>query len=127
MSYYPESGSHFNSKVKVILGLRNQATKKELEDAAGVDTSKLTAKKDFITLKAEVEKIDIHKLVNAPIGLNNLKTKLDNFDVDKLKFVPIDLKKISDRVSKKVAKNTKYNELILVVNNLENKFLIHLL
>ena len=119
MSYYPESGSHFNSKVKVILGLRNQATKKELEDAAGVDTSKLTAKKDFITLKAEVEKIDIHKLVNAPIGLNNLKTKLDNFDVD--------MKKISDRVSKKVAKNTKYNELILVVNNLENKFLIHLL
>ena len=38
--------------------------KKELEYATGVDRSDLAAKKDFIFLKAEVDKLDINKLVN---------------------------------------------------------------
>ena len=29
-------------------------------------------KKDFLALKAEVDKLDINKLVNFPSGLNNL-------------------------------------------------------
>ena len=123
MSYYPESDIHINRKVKVTLGLRNYATKKELGDATGCNTSNLAAKKDFIALKTEVDNIDIHKLVNAPSGLNNLKTKVDTFDVDKLRFVHIDLRKISDRVSKKVIEREKYNKLILIVNKLEEKIL----
>ena len=65
--------------------MSNYATKKELNHATGVDTSDLAAKKDFITLKAEVEKIDITKLSNVPTSLNNLKTKVDDLDVGKLK------------------------------------------
>ena len=38
--------------------------KKELEYVTGVDRSDLAAKKDFISLKAEVDKLDINKLVN---------------------------------------------------------------
>ena len=56
----------------------NSATKKELDHATGVDTSDLAAKKDFIALKAEVDKLDINKLVNVPTSLNNLKTKVDD-------------------------------------------------
>ena len=41
------------------------ATKKELDHATGADTSDLAAKNDFIALKAEVEKLDIIKLVNV--------------------------------------------------------------
>ena len=63
----------------------NYATKKELEDATGVDTSNLSAKRDFIALKAEVVKLDINKLVNFPSVLNNLQTKVDDSDVDNLK------------------------------------------
>ena len=74
----------------------NYATKKELEDAAGVDTSNLSAKRDFIALKAEVVKLDINKLVNFPSVLNNLQTKVDDSDVDNLKTVSIDLKKLND-------------------------------
>ena len=44
MSYYPESDSHIKDKVKVVLDLPNYATKKELDHAAGVDTSDLAAK-----------------------------------------------------------------------------------
>ena len=56
----------------------NSATKKELDHATGVDTSELSAKKDLIALKAEVDKLDINKLVNVPTSLNNLKTKVDD-------------------------------------------------
>ena len=59
--------------------------------ATGVDSSELAAKKDFIPLKAEVDKLDINKLVNVSTSLNNLKTKVDDLDVGKLKPVPVDL------------------------------------
>ena len=70
-------------------------------------------------MKAEVDKLDINKLVNVLTSLNNLNTKLDNLDVGKLKTVPIDLKKLSDVVE--VVKNTKFNTLKRKVNNLEKK------
>ena len=67
-------------------------------------TSNLAAKSDFIALKAEVDKIDIDKLVNVPTSSNNVKTKLDDLDVDKLKTVPTDLKILSDIVNKQVVR-----------------------
>ena len=42
-------------------------------DAWGVDTSDLATKKDFLTLKAEVDKLAIAKLVNVTTCLSNLK------------------------------------------------------
>ena len=38
MSYYSERDSHIGNKIKVILGLSNQATNKELDDATGIST-----------------------------------------------------------------------------------------
>ena len=73
MSYYPEPESHIRDKVKVVLDLSNYATKKELDHATGVNTSDLAAEKDFIALKVEVDKLDINKLINVPISLNNIK------------------------------------------------------
>ena len=45
--------------------------KKELDHAAGVDISDLTAQKNFIDVKVKVDKLDINKLVNVPTSLNN--------------------------------------------------------
>ena len=67
--------------------MTNYTTKKELEHAAGIDTSDLADKKDFMALKVEVDKLDINKLTNVPTTLNNLKTKVDDLDVGKLKTV----------------------------------------
>ena len=82
--------------------MSNYATKKELEHATGINTSDLAAKKDFIALKAEVDKLDINKLVNVPTSLNNLKIKVDDLDVGKLKTAPVELKKLSDVVGNEI-------------------------
>ena len=52
-------------KPKIVLHLSNYATKKELTHATGIDMSDLASKKDFIALKAEVDKLGINKSVNA--------------------------------------------------------------
>ena len=62
-------------------------------------------------MKAEIDKLDINKLVNVPNSLNNLKTKVDYLEIGKLKTVPIDFKKLSDVVDNYVVKNTKLNAL----------------
>ena len=72
-------------------------------------------------MKAEVDKLDINKLVNVPTSLNNLKTKVDDLDVGKLKAVPVDFKKLSGAVDNEVVKNTKFNTLKTKGNNLEKK------
>ena len=46
-----------------------------MDHATGIDTFDLAAKKYFIALKAEVDKLHINKLTNVPTSLNNLKTK----------------------------------------------------
>ena len=104
MSYYPKPDSHIRDKVKVAFDLLNYASKK-----------------DFIALKAEVDKLDINRLTNVPTSLNNLKRKVDDLNVGKLKTVPVDLKKLSDVVDNEVVKNTKFNILQTKVNNLEKK------
>ena len=56
MSYYPEPDSHIRYKLKAVLDLSNYANKKELEHATGTDTSDLSSKKDFVVLKAKVDR-----------------------------------------------------------------------
>ena len=63
MSYFAEPNSHIRNKIKVELDLSFYATKKELEHSTGIGASDLAAKKDFIALKSEVDKLDINKLV----------------------------------------------------------------
>ena len=72
-------------------------------------------------MKAEVDKLDINKLVNIPTSLNNLKTKVHDLDLGKFKTVPVDFKKLSDVVDNEVVKNTKFSMLKTKVNNLEKK------
>ena len=50
--------------------MSNYATKKELVRATGTNTSDLAAKKGFIALNAEVNKLDVNKLVNIPTSFN---------------------------------------------------------
>ena len=78
-------------KVKVVLGLSNYATKKELEHATGVDTSDLAGEKDFINcfeIKAKVDMLDrdikvsdsstLIQTYQYNTGKQNLEKKLEN-------------------------------------------------
>ena len=89
MIYYAEPDSQNRDKVKIVLGCQIMLLEK-ISDATVVNGSNLAAKRDFIALKAEVDKLVINKLVTVPSGLNNLKTKVDDLDVDNLKTMIID-------------------------------------
>ena len=59
--YFPEPKS-LEDRVKVELDLSNYATKAELKNAKGVDTSKFAKKIDSADLKSNFDKLDIDKL-----------------------------------------------------------------
>ena len=69
--------------MKVELDLSNYATKTDLKNATGGDTSDFTKKTDLANLKSDVDKFDINKLKNVPSNLRNLKSKVDKLDIGK--------------------------------------------
>ena len=106
--YFPEPKA-LGGKVKVELDLSNYATKTDLKNATGVDTSSFAKKTGLANLKSDVDKLDIDKLKNIPINLNTLKSKVDELDVDELVPVPVDLSKLSHEVKNDVVKKDVYN------------------
>ena len=53
--------------MKVELDLFNYATKSDLKDTAGVHTSNSAKMSDLASLKSNVDKLDIDKLVNYQV------------------------------------------------------------
>ena len=72
--YFPEPKS-LGRRVKVELDLFNYAAKTDFKNPAGVGTSKFAEKVDLASLKSNVNKLDIDKLKNMRINLNDLKSK----------------------------------------------------
>ena len=61
--------------MKVELDLFNYATKGDLKNATGVDTSKFAIKKfNLANLKSDVDKLNIDKLKDVPDNLSSLKS-----------------------------------------------------
>ena len=112
--YFPEPKSS-GGRVKVELDLSNYATKADLKNATGVDTSKFAKKIDLANLKSNVDKLDIDKLKNVPSNLSILKIKVDKSDVGKLVPVPVD---ISNVVKNDVVKKDVYNAKIKSIEDL---------
>ena len=62
--------------VKAELNLSNYATRADLKNATGVDTS--IYKVDLASLKTEVDKLDIGKLQTTPVDLSKLSDVVKN-------------------------------------------------
>ena len=81
----------------IKLDLYNFATKADLKNATRIDTPKLVAKFDLVSLKTEVNKIE----------------------VERLKTISADLSKLSKVVKNQVVKKTVYDKLVAKVNNID--------
>ena len=95
--FYPEPYEPFGRDINVTVDLSNYGTKTDLKKVTYVDTSSFALKTNLATLKTEVDKLDIDKLVP----------------------VPTDLSKLSNVVKNDVLKKTVYDKLVAKVNNID--------
>ena len=116
--HFPKPYEPFGGDINAKVDLFNYATNADLKNATAIHTSKLGAKSDLASLKAEVDEIDIDKLNTDPDDLSNLKSKVDKLNIDKLAPVPVDLSKLSNVVKTDVVKKNAYKAKI---KNIEDK------
>ena len=103
MSYFPELPIH-NKKKWSWIRFSKLCNKIWLKKTTGMETTAFAKKVDLLSLKSNIDKLDIDKLEKVPSGLINLKSIGDKLDVDKLVPVPVDLSKLSDLVKSPVKK-----------------------
>ena len=117
---FPEPKS-LGGKVKLQLDLSNYATKEDLNNTTGIDTSSFVKKVDLANLNLNVVTLDIVKLKYAPKNLSNLKSEIDKLDVDQLIPFPVDLSILSDAVKQDGVKKM----YIMLLKILEIKYQIY--
>ena len=69
--YFPKPFRSFGGHINVKVDLSNYATKTDLKNVTHVDTSSFALKTNLASLKTEVDKLDIDKLVPVPVDLSN--------------------------------------------------------
>ena len=75
--YFPKPfNSHFGDSIKVKIDLSNYATKTDIKNVSHVDTSSFALKTNLASLKTEVDKLDIDKLVPISVDLSKLSDVL---------------------------------------------------
>ena len=68
--YFPEPFKSFGGNINVKVHLSNYATKTDLKNVSHVDTSSFVIKTNLVSLKTEVDKLDIDKIVPVPVDLS---------------------------------------------------------
>ena len=95
--YFPKPYEPFGRNINVKVDLSNYATKTDLKNVSHVDVSSFALKSNLASLKTEVDKLDVDKLVP----------------------VPNDLAKLSNVVKNDVVKKIEYNKLVTKVDNID--------
>ena len=121
MSEYFPKPEFLGQNVKVKLDISYYATKTDLKNATGLDTSDFAKSTDLANLKYHVHKLDIDKLKSVLSNLSNLKNKTDRLDVGKLETALVYLSKLSNAVKNEAVK--KLN-IMLRSKTLKIKYLI---
>ena len=81
--YFPNPYEPFGGDINVKVDLSNYATKTDLKNVSHVDVSSFALKSNLASLKTEVGKLDIHKLVPVPVDLSKLSDVVRNDVVKK--------------------------------------------
>ena len=95
--------------------MSNYATKPDLKHVTHVDTSNFALKTNLASLKTEVDKLDIDKLVPIPVDLSKLSYVVKKSVYDKL------VAKVNNIDTSDFVLKTKYNT---DKTELEKKFLM---
>ena len=95
--FFPKPYKPFGRNINVKVDLSNYATKTDIKNISHVDTSSFALKTNLASLRTEVDKLDINKLVP----------------------VPVDLSKLSDIVKNDVVKKDVYDKLVAKVDNID--------
>ena len=95
--YFPKPYEPFRGDINVKVDLSNYETKTDLKNISHVDASNFALKSNSGSLKTEVDKLDIEKLIR----------------------VPNDLAKLSNVIKNDVVKKTVYDKLVAKVNNID--------
>ena len=100
--YFSKPYEPFGGDINVKVDLSNYATKTDIKNISHIDTSSFALKSNLASLKTEVDKLDIDKLVP----------------------VPVDLSKLSDVVKNDVVKKTVYDKLVAKVNSIDTSVFV---
>ena len=100
--YFPKQYEPFSGDINFKVDLSNYATKTDIKNISHVDTTSFALKSNLASLKTEVDKLDIDKLVP----------------------VPVDLSKLSDVVKNDVVKKTVYDKLAAKVNSIDTSVFV---
>ena len=100
--YVKWKGYDNSLNINVNIDLSNYETKTDLKNVTHSDTSSFSLKTNLTSLKTEVHKLDIDKLVP----------------------VPVDFSKLSDAVKSDVVKKTVYDKLAAKVNYIDTSVFV---
>ena len=95
--YFPKPFRSSGGSINVKVDLSNYATKADIKNISHFDTSSFALEPNLASLKIEVDKLDIDKLVP----------------------VPVELSKLSGLVKNDVTKKTVYDKVVEKVNNVD--------
>ena len=95
--YFRKPHEPFGVAINSKVDLSSYATKANIKNISHVDTSSFALK----------------------TNLGSLKTEVDKLDIDKLVPVPVDLSKLSDVVKNNIVKKTEYDKLVAKVDEID--------
>ena len=85
--YFPKPYEPFGGDINVKVDLSNYATKSDIKNISHVDTSRFALKSNIASLKADVDELDIDKLVPVPVDLSKVSDVAKNDVVKKLYMI----------------------------------------
>ena len=106
--YFPKPFRSFGRNINVKVDLSNYATKTDIKNISHVNTSSFALKINLVSLKTEVHKLDINKLVPVPTDLSKLSNAVKNVVVKRTVYDKI-------RIRIRIDQKYKIKFLILAV------------
>ena len=106
--YFPRPFRSFGRNINVKVDLSNYATKTNIKNISHVNTSSFALKINLVSLKTEVHKLDINKLVPVPTDLSKLSNAVKNVVVKRTVYDKI-------RIRIRIDQKYKIKFLILAV------------